>query len=129
MPNAASPMKLTQNLSGAATLAPMARPETGAELVRLAPAQITARRGGAVERQQLIARAAGVVGHDRSRGIDHAHELRHHVIRRDRALLGVQLRFPRVQPGGAFGGDFGGGRRLGSLPPSRSFTASISGSE
>ena len=39
MPNAASPMKLTQNLSGAATFAPIVKPEPGAELVRLAPAR------------------------------------------------------------------------------------------
>ena len=67
MPNAASPMKLTQNLSGAATFAPIVKPEPGAELVRLAPAQITARPRRAIERQQLLARAAGIVRDDRVR--------------------------------------------------------------
>ena len=83
--------------------------------MRLSPAEITARTGRPVERQQLIARAAAVMRHDGAGRIDHTHELRHHMIRRDRRFLGVQLGFPPLQPGGAFGGDLGGGGAVGQL--------------
>ena len=72
MPKAASPMKLTQNLSGAASLAPMIRPEPGAERVRLAPAHVAARRRRPVERHDLVARAAGVVRDDGLARVDGA---------------------------------------------------------
>ena len=64
IPNAASPMKLTTNLSGAASLAPMLSPSPGAQAVRLPPADVGVRAARLVERHKLVTRAAGVMCHD-----------------------------------------------------------------
>ena len=72
--------------------------EASAELVRLAPPQIPARLFRDIERQQLVARAAGIMGDDRVLGRDHAHEFRHHEIRIDRPFLRAPLGFPAAEP-------------------------------
>jgi len=74
------------------------QPEPGAELVRLAPADIAARPGRPVERVQLLARAAGIVGDDGFGGIDHPHELRDHPVGVDRPFVGAQLALPAAEP-------------------------------
>ena len=72
--------------------------EPGAELMRLAPADIAARPGRPVERDELVARAAGIVGDDGLGGIDHPHELRDHPVGVDRPLVRAQLGLPAAEP-------------------------------
>src|SRR5271166_5995871 len=72
-------------LVGGGDLGADREPQPGAELVRLAPADIAARPGRPVERVELFAWAAGIVGDDGLGGIDHPHELRDHPIRVNRA--------------------------------------------
>src|SRR5262249_36338690 len=63
-------------LVGRGELGADGQPEPGPEGVRLAPAEIAARRHGAVERQELVARAAGGGGDDGVGTVDGAHEPR-----------------------------------------------------
>src|SRR5205814_9492477 len=68
--------------------------ESGAEGVRLAPAEIAARRDGPVEGQELIARAPRVVRDDGIARVDCAHELGDDPIRVDRDLRRAERRRP-----------------------------------
>jgi len=68
--------------------------------VRLAPAEVAARGDRAVEGQQLVARAAGVVGDDGLARIDGAHELGHDPVGRDRHLGRAEDGRPLREPGG-----------------------------
>src|SRR5208282_2836860 len=85
-------------LVGGGDLGADREPQPGAELVRLAPADIAARPGRPVERVELFAWAAGIVGDYGLGGIDHPHELRNHPIRVNRALVRPQLGLPAAEP-------------------------------
>ena len=84
--------------------------EPGAELVRLAPADIAARPGRPVERVQLLARAARIMSDDRLGGVDDPHELRDDPVWVDRALVGAQLPLPASEPLLALARDLPGDR-------------------
>src|SRR5438876_642595 len=68
--------------------------EPGAERMRLAPAEIAARRDGPVERQELVARAPRVVRDDGGARVDRAHELGDDPIGVDRDLCRAERRRP-----------------------------------
>src|SRR5207248_2379977 len=72
--------------------------EPGAQRVRLAPAEIAARRHGAVERQQLDAWAAGVVSDNGVARIDRALELDVDSSGIDRDVLRAERRRPFGEP-------------------------------
>src|SRR5439155_16988737 len=72
--------------------------EPGAERMRLAPAEIAARWDGAVEGQELVARAPRVVRDDGVARVDRAHELSDDPIRVDRDLCRAERRRPLSQP-------------------------------
>src|SRR2546428_2071179 len=75
--------------------------ESGAERVRLAPAEIAARRDGPVEGQQLVSRTSRVVSDDGLAPIDRAHELADDPIGVDRDFLQAEHRRPFREPGRA----------------------------
>ena len=72
--------------------------EPVAELGRLAPAHIGAGRRRLPERQELFARAAGIVRDDDVVAVDGAHEIPDHAILVDRHLVGLELLGPFRQP-------------------------------
>ena len=90
--------EIDAELVGRGDLGADREPEPGAELVRLAPAEIAARPGRAIERIELLARAAGIVRDDRLGGVDDAHELRDHPVGVIGRSFGMQLGSPAGQP-------------------------------
>src|SRR5262249_61985233 len=93
--------------------------EPGAERVRLAPPEVAARRHRAVEGQELVARAPGVVGDDRLARIRRAHELGDHPVGAHgdvaRAEDGRPLAEPRRAHAPEFGADTLASRRAAAL--------------
>src|SRR6266567_4754702 len=69
-----------------------------AEGVRLAPAHVAPWRSGAVERDELVPWAAGIVRHDRGARIDGLHELPDHAVRGDGDLVRRELGHPLLLP-------------------------------
>ena len=85
-------MMFTASQSGRARRAPDREPEAGAELRRLAPAEIAARHDRLVERHDLVARMAGIVRDDGARPVDQLHQLPDHAIGAERRGLRGQAR-------------------------------------
>src|SRR6266571_4489167 len=67
--------------------------------MRLAPADVAARGRGTVERNELVAWAAGIVRDDGVTRIHRLHEFPDDAVGRNRHLVRGQLRHPLPQPG------------------------------
>ena len=72
--------------------------EPVAELGRLAPAHVGAGLRRLPERHHLLARAAGIVGHDDVVAVDGAHQIADHAVLVDRRLVGIEMLGPFRQP-------------------------------
>ena len=85
-------------------LGPDGQPQSVAELCRLAPAEVPARRFRLPHRHQLIARISGVVGDDGVGHVERLLQFADHPIGADRNLVRGEVRFPLP-------GEFGAHRR------------------
>ena len=90
--------KVDAELVGCADLGADREPQARAELVRLAPPQIPARLFRDIKRQELVARAAGIMGDNRVLRRNDTLEFRHDEIRVDRPLLRPPFGFPAAEP-------------------------------
>ena len=106
-------MMFTASQSGRARRAPDREPEAGAELRRLAPAEIAARHDRLVEGHDLVARMPGIVRDDGARPVDQLHQLPDDAIGAERRGLRGQPREPLLHEGAAHVGH----RALGRLAP------------
>ena len=99
IPKAASPMKLTQNLSGLASFAPMTRPSPVPSACDLPAPQVRPGHRGDVERRHLVSRTTRVVGDDRLGWVYRSHEIPDDAVRRYGNLIRGELRHPFAHPG------------------------------